>query len=117
MKFAHKGLYTCIPNLINFTEMFYPGQFVAAKFGHARLTLHATGMPRAQADMWLYLGIDTKIQEKVMWDAREQILTTEENMNRLIYEYESPDVYDKVTYDKNTEGFNGTSAESRDWWD
>ena len=51
MKFAHRGLYTSIPYLISFTEMFNPGQFMAAKFGHAELTLHATGMPRAQTDM------------------------------------------------------------------
>ena len=82
MKFAHKGLYTCIPYLINFEEKFYPVQFVAAKFGHARLTLHATGMPRAQADMWLYHGIDTKIPETGMWDARERMVTTEVILNR-----------------------------------
>ena len=55
------------------------------------------------------------IPEKVMWDAKERMVTTEENMNRPLHENESPDVYDN--YDTYTEGFDGTSAESRDWWD
>ena len=114
MKLAHRGLYTCIPYLLSFPEKkYYRNQFVTAKFRHARLSLHTTGMPRAQADMWLYLGIDTKIPEKIIWDAREQMVTMEENMNRPMYE--SPDVYEKVNYDAYTEG--GTNAESRDWWD
>ena len=65
--------------------------------------------------MWSYLGIDTRIPEKVMWDTREWMVTTEENMSQPLHKYESPDVYDKVHYDTYTEGFYGISAESRDW--
>ena len=52
MNFAHRGLYTCIPYLIDVSGMYNNGKYMAAKYGHAGLMVHATGMPRAQADMW-----------------------------------------------------------------
>ena len=58
-------------------------------------------MPRAQADVWVYFGLDTVVPDDIMEAQRNRQITTTENLTRLIYAYESPDVFDKVIYINN----------------
>ena len=113
MEFAHRGLFTSLPYMITF-----PDKPAAARHGHTRMMLHGNNTPRAQADVWLYLGIDVPIPEEIMATQQNRRITTTENLNRPFYEYKTPDVFDKVVYlDDAPEDVMAGAQESADWLD
>ena len=61
MEFAHRGLFTSLPYLIGF-----PDKSASAQSGHSQLMLHGNNMPCAQADVWLYLGLDILIPKEIL---------------------------------------------------
>ena len=80
--------------------------------------LHGNNMPRAQADIWLYLGLDTLIPKEFLDTQQNRRITTTENLSRSILTYETPDVFDKVIYfdDAPVEAVAG-APEAADWLD
>ena len=60
--------------------------------------LHGNNMPRAQADIWLYLGLDAFVPKEFL-DTQENLrITTTESLTRSILAYKTPDIFDKVIY-------------------
>ena len=60
--------------------------------------LHGNNMPRAQANVWLYLGLDTMIPKEILDTQFNWQITTTENLSRSILEYQSPDVFELIVY-------------------
>ena len=60
--------------------------------------LHGNNMPRAQANVWLYLGLDTLIPKEILDTQLNQQITTAENLSRSILDYESPDAFKRIVY-------------------
>ena len=56
-QFAHLGKFSCLPFLYG------QGQI---KNTHFRACLSATALARAQPDLWMYVGLDTKVPESVL---------------------------------------------------
>ena len=80
--------------------------------------LHGNNMPRAQADIWLYLGLDTLIPKEFLDTQQNRRITTTENLSRSILACQTPDVFDKVIYldDAPVEAMAG-AQEAADWLD
>ena len=78
--------------------------------------LHGNNMPRAQADIWLYL--DAFVSQEFLDTQENRRITTTANLSRSIYVYETPDVFDKVIYldDAPVEATAG-AWEAADWLD
>ena len=113
MEFAHHGLFYLLPYLIGF-----PDKSASAQTGHSRLMLHGNNMPGAQADIWLYLGLDTLIPKEILDTQQNRRITTTENLSRSRLAYETPDVFNKVIYldDAPTDAMAG-ALEAADWLD
>ena len=93
MEFAHHGLFTTLPYLIEF-----PLIKANAQRNHSRLMLHGNNMPRAQANFWLYLGLDTLIPKEILNTQLNRQITTTENLSRSIVDYESQDAFERIVY-------------------
>ena len=84
--------------------------------GHSRMSLHATTLPRAIADIWLYQGPNIQIPDKILTAGAERRAITEANLNAPMSQYQSPYNFDKVNYDNVDNKGYGANAESGDWW-
>ena len=107
MEFAHRGLFTSLPYLIEF-----PDKPASARHSHTRMMLHGNNTPRAQSDVWLYLGLDALIPEEIMDTQQNRRITTTENLSRSVFAYETPDVFDKVVY---LDDAPAGASEAADW--
>ena len=76
------------------------------------MRLHGNNMPCAQADIWLYLGLDAFVPKEFLETQENRRITTTANLSRPIYGYETPDVFD----DAPVEAMAGAS-EAPDWLD
>ena len=79
--------------------------------------LHGNNMPRAQADIWLYL--DAFVSQEFLDTQEKRRITTTANLTRSIYAYEFPDVFDKVIYldDDAPTGATAGAWDDADWQD
>ena len=113
MEFAHRGLFTLLPYLIAF-----PKVSAIVRGNNSRLMLHSNNMPRPQADIWLYLGLDSFVPKEFLDTQENRRITTTDNLTRSILAYETPDVFDKVIYldDAPVEAMVG-APEAADWLD
>ena len=80
--------------------------------------LHCNNMPRAHADIWLYLGLYAFVPKEFLDMQQNRRITTTENLSRSILAYETPDVFDNVIYldDAPIEAMAG-APEAADWLD
>ena len=80
--------------------------------------LHCNNMPRAQADIWLYLGLYAFVLKEFLDTQQNRRITTTENLSRSILAYKTPDVFDNVIYldDAPIEAMAG-ALEAADWLD
>ena len=60
--------------------------------------LHGNNMPRAQANVWLYLGLDTLIPKEILETQNNRRITTTENLSRSILDYVYPDALERIVY-------------------
>ena len=89
-----------------------PGNFTSD--GHSRMSLHATTLPRAMADIWAYQGPYVMLPPRAIAAGADRRVTTEENLNAPMCQYNSPNKYEKVIYDDGKDHYD-TSEESGDW--
>ena len=111
MEFAHRGLFTSLPYLIEF-----PHKLASARHDHSHLMPHRNNMPHIQADVWLYLGLDALIPKEILDTQQNRRITTTENLTRSIFANKKPDVFDKVIYldDAPADAMAG-ALEATDW--
>ena len=76
-------------------------------------------MPRAQSDIWLYLGLDAFVPKEFLDTQENRRITTTANLTGSIYTYESPDVFEKVVYldDDAPTGATAGAWDDADWQD
>ena len=114
MTHAHKGLYTSLPYLLSFV----PGREGLAAARLTKMTYHAMAPARAQADLLAYLGLGVQIPEKMLASQSDRRMTTTENLSVPVYEYTSPDYFEKVSYsdDDADENVPNGAKETGGWW-
>ena len=78
------------------------------------MMLHGNNTPRAQSDVWLYLGLDVLIPEEITATQQNRRITVTENLKRSVYTYETPDVFDNVVY---LDDAPAGASEVADWLD